>query len=177
MKYLKTFEKNNDFQFNIGEYVKIDTIIKSIKNTFFIIEDRLNDYGSFSYFVTNVTNLNKKMSFWEYESSIRKLKPKEKEDLETILIANKYNIYENKQENIKIGDIIKYKTKSAIPLYAKVLNITPKSKYKFFIEFIEELNQDKSRKLLISKPENIQELTPEEKEKIDLKLASLKYNL
>lgn len=176
MKYLKTFEKEG-FQFNIGEYVKIDTIIKSIKNTFFIIEDRLNDYGSFSYFVTNVTNLNKKLSFWEYESSIRKLKPKEKEDLETILIANKYNIYENKQENIKIGDIIKYKTKSAIPLYAKVLNITPKSKYKFFIEFIEELNQDKSRKLTVAKSEDIEELTSEEKEKIDLKLASLKYNL
>lgn len=91
MKYLKKFEKEN-FLFNIGDKVKLDTLISDYKNRIYIISKKDIDEGDgwTRYFINSDDEDN--LHFWEYEQNLKKATKKEVEDYQLKIAAKKYNI-------------------------------------------------------------------------------------
>jgi len=86
MRHLKKFNKIIDknyeapttkYKFKVGDYVKVDSIIKSIKNKIVKITDRYKD--------GMINNYKLNDDFWEYESNLIPLTKEEKQMI-------KYNI-------------------------------------------------------------------------------------
>lgn len=106
-------------------------------------------------------------------------------NIETELIAYKYNLYEKNENNFQIGkfkegDIAKFLFRINRYFYVKIIRITPTSPYPYFVEIIEELNtlsMGTIQKYNVAKDSQIIELTPEEKEIADLYTFKTNFNL
>jgi hypothetical protein len=91
MKYLKRFERKY-FLFEVGDKVKLDTLIRDYKNRIYIILQQHFDPtdGWTRYYITSDDD--DKLKFWEYEQNLKKATKKEIEDYQLKIIAKKYNI-------------------------------------------------------------------------------------
>ena len=92
MKYIKTFEgrQAKNYQFKIGDYVKIDTLLLVHKNGYYKIIDRYSDTGLNNYKLKSQDD--DVLEFWEYESKLKKITAKELKELKIKQDANKYNL-------------------------------------------------------------------------------------
>jgi len=89
MKHLKKFENSIKFEFDLYDYVKVDSIIKKTKKSIYRIESRYNPSNSFYYIINILDNSDR---FWERGKNLRELTNSEKEDLKAYLDSKKYNL-------------------------------------------------------------------------------------
>jgi len=87
MKHLKTYENPTPFKFKHGDYVRVDSIIKRIREDhIYIIKDRYKNHSINNY---RVESINDMTDFWEYESN---LIPLSKEEVKLLKDTEKYNL-------------------------------------------------------------------------------------
>lgn len=94
MKYIKKYEQN-DYQFNIGDFVKIDTIVKNVKEKVYVVNKRMH-LTTRQYYVIDIVNgkVNDDVysSSWEDESNLRLATSDEIERYEMKNDIDKYNL-------------------------------------------------------------------------------------
>ena len=91
MKHLESYNKSGWMpyirpKFKIGDYVRVDTIIKRIKDSIYIIRERYRQDGINNY---RLENINVQKQHWEDESN---LIPLSKEEVKLIKDTDKYNL-------------------------------------------------------------------------------------
>lgn len=86
MKHLKTYENPTPYKFKIGDYIRVDSIIKRIKDHIYIIRDRYKNDDINNYKIENTDDM---IDFWEYESN---LIPLSKKEIKLLKDINKYNL-------------------------------------------------------------------------------------
>jgi hypothetical protein len=94
MKYIKKYEQN-DYQFNIGDFVKIDTLVKNVKEKVYVVNKRMH-LTTRQYYVIDIVNGRVDddvySSSWEDESNLRLATPDEVERYEMKNDIDKYNL-------------------------------------------------------------------------------------
>jgi len=87
MKYLKTYESNKSYKFKKNDYVRVDSLIKSVKDQGYQIIDRYREPAK--YHLNSIDNTDE---FWEYECNLIPLKDEEVKMFKIKADTEKYNL-------------------------------------------------------------------------------------
>ena len=95
MKYIKTYEKDDDRKYKIGDYVSMNTNVPMFKTLTFgkIVDIGKTDGSSIRYNICKILLVNNEETCWTYEKYIvRKLNKKEILQFELELKSRIYNL-------------------------------------------------------------------------------------